>query len=156
MRRIALATLLTAVVFSGVLQAQRSSGRWTFGIHGGADVSDHETLKLLGGQFAFSLPRGFRIQVAASTVIEEAGTQVFGGASLQWTPGRGALQPYLGGGLALLYAEVGPFSDTDFGLLAQAGIRVRFRNVTPFAEVRLMRFTATATQILAGFEVRVY
>jgi hypothetical protein len=136
------------------LQAQ--GARWSLGLHGGADVTDDHTLKLLGAQLGYGIARGTRIQVAVTTVIEEPGTMFFALAGGQWTPARWTIRPFIGGGLAMAYQEVGPFNETDFGWLAQGGFRLVFRNLTPFAEFRLIGFNGTASQILVGFESRAY
>jgi hypothetical protein len=54
------------------------------------------------------------------------------------------------------YQEVGPFSETDFGWLAQGGLRLVLRSITPFAEFRLMGLSGTRSQVLVGFESRAY
>jgi len=148
-----LVILLTLLGFTaGTLEAQRSMARWSLGIHGGADLSDEHTLKLLGAQLGYGIPGGIRILAAFSSVIEEPGTQMFATLGPQWTPVRAVITPYVGGGVALGYLEVGPFSETDWGWLVQGGIRVPLRGFVPFAEARLMGFTGTTTQILIGFE----
>jgi hypothetical protein len=136
--------------------AQRDPGRWSLGIHGGADVTDNHTLKLLGAQIGYGVSRSIRVQFAVTSVIEEPGNQIFFGTGAQWTLPRGRLRPFLGGGLGVQYAEVGPFSNTDWGLLGQGGFKVVFRNLTPYAELRILGFTGTTTQILVGFESRAY
>ena len=150
-----LATLAILLTW-GNLEAQGSRGRWSLGLHGGADVSDEHTLKLLGAQLAYGIARGPRIQVGVTSVIEEPGTTVFVLAGGQWSPATWVLRPFVGGGLGVGYTEVGPFTDTDFGWLAQGGFRIALRNLTPFAEFRLIGLTGTASQILVGFESRAY
>jgi hypothetical protein len=154
MRFLALATL-ASVLLSGSAVAQGSAGRWTLGLHGGADLTDDHTLKLLGAHLAVGVARGVRAQVAVTSVIEEPGTLIFATAGAQWSPAW-TVRPFVGGGIAMGYQEVGPFSETEFGWMAQGGIRFALRNLTPFAEVRLMGFTGTATQLLVGFESRAY
>jgi hypothetical protein len=146
----------STLMLTGRLEAQGSAGRWSLGLHGGADVTDDRTLKLLGAQLAFGVARGTRLQVAVTSVIEEPGTTIFALAGGQWSPAAWSLRPFVGGGIAMGYREVGPFTETDFGWLAQGGFRIVLRNLTPFAEVRLMGFSGTATQILIGFESRAY
>ena len=149
------ATLAIAItVIATPVQAQ--GARWSLGLHGGADVTDDHTLKLLGAQLGYGIARGTRIQVGVTSVIEEPGTMIFALAGGQWTPAPWTLRPFIGGGLGMVYQEVGPFSETDFGWLAQGGFRLVFRNITPFAEFRLLGFTGTASQILVGFESRAY
>lgn len=137
------------------LQAQ-GGGRWTLGIHGGADLTDENTLKLLGAHVGYGITRSTRLQVGVTTVIEGPGTNVFATAGGQWSPAPWVFRPFVGGGIAMGYQEVGPFTDTEFGWLAQAGFRLAFRRVTPFAEFRLMGFTGTTSQLLVGFESRAY
>jgi hypothetical protein len=149
------AALAVILLLSSTLEAQQG-GRWSLGIHGGGDVTDQHTLKLLGAHLGVGIAPGTRIQVAVTSVIEEPGTLLFAGASAQWTPAPWPVRPYIGGGIGVGYQEVGPFSETDFGWLAQAGLRIPFRSVTPFAEIRLFGFTGTTTQILVGFESRAY
>jgi hypothetical protein len=152
--RILAVALAATLATAGSLQAQ--GFRWSLGLHGGADVTDDHTLKLLGAQLGYGIARGTRIQVAVTTVIEESGTMVFALAGGQWTPMPWTLRPFIGGGVAMAYQEVGPFSETDFGWLAQGGVRLVFRSFTPFAEFRLIGFDGTASQILLGFESRAY
>ena len=151
------AALAVAAILMGTESVQaQGGGRWSLGLHGGADVTDDHTLKLLGAQLGYGVARGTRIQIAVTSVIEEPGTLVFALAGAQWTPAPWTLRPFLGGGLALAYQEVGPFNETDFGWLAQGGFRLVFRNLTPFAEFRLIGFNGTTSQILVGFESRAY
>jgi hypothetical protein len=131
--RLRFAALAIAAILTGAGSVQAQSGRWSLGLHGGADVSDDHTLKLLGAQLGYGVARGTRLQVAVTSVIEEAGTQVFALAGGQWTPAPWTIRPFVGGGLAMAYQEVGPFTETDFGWLAQGGFRIVFRNFTPFA-----------------------
>jgi hypothetical protein len=152
--RIFTAAIAATLATAGTLQAQ--GGGWSLGLHGGADVTDDHTLKLLGAQLGYGIARGTRIQVAVTTVIEEPGTMFFALAGAQWTPAPWTIRPFIGAGLAMAYQEVGPFNETDFGWLAQGGIRLVFRSFTPFAEFRLIGFGGTASQILAGFESRAY
>ena len=147
--------LASALLVTGPLEAQ-SPSRWTLGLHGGADVTDEHTLKLLGAHLAYGVARGTRIQVGITSVIEEPGTTIFALAGGQWSPGSWVLRPFVGGGMGMGYQEVGPFSETDFGWLAQGGFRIALRSITPFVEIRLIGFTGTTTQILAGFESRAY
>ena len=138
------------------LEAQSSAGRWSLGLHGGADVTDQHTLKLLGAQLAYGITRGTRIQVGVTSVIEEPGTTMFALLGGQWTPVPWVFRPFVGGGIGLGYQEVGPFSNTEFGWLAQGGFRVALRRITPFAELRLIGLNGTTSQILVGFESRAY
>lgn len=147
-----------ALVFTlaGSGEAQGSAGRWSLGIHGGADLTDDHTLKLLGAHLGFGIARGTRIQVGVTSVIEEPGTTIFALAGAQWSPAPWTIRPFLGGGIGMGYQEVGPFTQSDFGWLAQGGFRISIRNITPFAELRMMGFTGTTTQLLVGFESRAY
>lgn len=149
-------TIASILLLSGTLEAQRSPGRWSLGLHGGADVTDDHTLKLLGAQLAYGLASGARIQVGVTSVIEEPGTTIFIMAGGQWSPAPWTFRPFVGGGIGMGYQEVGPFTDTDFGWLAQGGFRIALRGFTPFAEFRLLGFTGTTSQILVGFESRAY
>lgn len=156
MMRFLVVALAATLLLATTVEAQGSPGRWALGLHGGGDVTDDHTLKLLGAHVALGIARGTRIQVGVTTVIEEPGTRVFALAGGQWSPLAWTIRPFVGGGIAMGYQEVGPFTDTDFGWLAQGGFRIALRNLTPFVEVRLMGFTGTTTQILVGFESRVY
>lgn len=147
--------LTMALVVSSSLAAQQG-GRWSIGLHGGGDVTDQHTLKLLGAHLAVGVAPGTRLQFAVTSVIEEPGTLLFTGISAQWSPAPWPVRPYLGGGGGMAYQEVGPFSETDFGWLAQGGFRVPFRTITPFAELRVFGFDNISTQILIGFENRPY
>jgi hypothetical protein len=149
------AAMAVILCLSTPLEGQQG-GRWSLGIHGGGDVTDQHTLKLLGAQLGVGIAPGTRIQVAVTSVIEEPGTLLFAGASAQWTPAPWPVRPYVGGGAGMAYQEVGPFSETEFGWLAQAGLRIPFRSITPFAEIRMFGFGGTTTQILVGFESRAY
>lgn len=153
LRGVASVTVLS-LLLAGSLQAQ--GARWSLGLHGGADVTDDHTLKLLGAQLGYGVARGTRIQVGVTSVIEEPGTMIFALAGGQWTPVPWTLRPFVGGGLAMSYQEVGPFSETDFGWLAQGGLRLVLRSITPFAEFRLMGLSGTRSQVLVGFESRAY
>jgi hypothetical protein len=153
--RFFLIALASTIFLAHPLEAQRSAGRWTLGLHGGADVTDDHTLKLLGAHLAVGVARGVRAQVAVTSVIEEPGTLIFVTAGGQWSPAW-TLRPFLGGGVGMGYQEVGPFNETDFGWMAQGGLRLALRNLTPFAELRVFGFTGTTTQILVGFESRAY
>ena len=152
--RFAVLAIGATVMGTGPVYAQ--GGRWSLGLHGGADVTDDHTLKLLGAQLGYGIARGTRIQVGVTSVIEEPGIMIFAQAGAQWTPAPWAIRPFVGGGLAMVYQEVGPFSDTEFGWLAQGGFRLVFRNISPIAEIRLMGISGTRTQILIGFETRAY
>lgn len=154
--RLRFAALAIAASLMGTGSVQAQGGRWSIGLHGGVDLTDDHTLKLLGAQLGYGVARGTRIQVAVTSVIEEPGTIVFALAGGQWTPAPWTIRPFLGGGLAMTYQEVGPFNETDFGWLAQGGVRIVFRNFTPFAEFRLMGFSGTRSQVLIGFESRAY
>jgi hypothetical protein len=149
-------TVASILLVSGTVEAQRSPGRWSLGLHGGADVTDDHTLKLLGAQLAYGIARGARIQVGVTSVIEEPGTTIFAVAGGQWSPVPWIFRPFVGGGIGMGYQEVGPFTDTEFGWLAQGGFRIALRSLTPFAEFRLLGFTGTTSQILVGFESRAY
>lgn len=148
--------LALGLVLGGTGEAQGGPGRWSLGIHGGADLTDGHTLKLLGAHLAVGIARGTRIQVGVTSVIEEPGTTIFALAGGQWSPAPWTIRPFLGGGIGMGYQEVGPFTETDFGWLAQGGFRIALRNLTPFAELRMMGFTGTTTQVLVGFESRAY
>jgi hypothetical protein len=148
--------IASMVLLTGRLEAQRSAARWSLGIHGGADITDEHTLKLLGAQLAYGIARGARIQVGVTSVIEEPGTTIFAMAGGQWSPAAWTFRPFVGGGIGMGYQEVGPFTETDFGWLAQGGFRIALRSFTPFAEFRLLGFTGTTSQILVGFESRAY
>lgn len=137
------------------LEAQRPETQASLGIHLGADVSDHHPLKLLGGQLAFNFAHGIRLQAIVTTVLEEPGTFVTMGVALHWHLPRGRVRPFLGGGAVLTYQDVGVLGQTDAGWLAQGGFEVPLRNLTPFAELRLIGRTSVATQILAGFKVEI-
>jgi hypothetical protein len=154
MRLLLLATAVSLLA-AGNLAAQRSAGHWTLGLHGGADVTDDHTLKLLGAQVGYGISRTARIQVGVTSVIEEPGTTIFATAGGQLAPAW-TVRPWIGAGLGMGYQEVGPFTDTEFGWLAQGGVRIALRSLTPFAEVRLFGFTGTTTQILVGIESRAY
>ena len=154
--RLRFAALAIAATLMGTGVAHAQGGRWSLGLHGGADVTDDHTLKLLGAQLGYGVARGTRVQVAVTSVIEEAGTMVFALAGGQWTPVPWTIRPFVGGGLAMAYQEVGPFTETEFGWLAQGGFRIVFRNFTPFAEFRLIGFGGTRSQVLIGFESRAY
>jgi hypothetical protein len=149
---------LLMLVTLGALNTLSAQGlnRWSLGLHGGADVSDDHTLKLLGAHLGYGIATGTRIQLAVTSVIEEPGTTVFGGLTAQWSPTRWTLRPFVGGGLGMGYSEAGPFSDTELGGMVQGGFRFFLRNLTPFAELRLFSFDGTRTQILIGFESRAY
>ncbi len=155
MRSCFLLVLLSLLAISSS-QAQHAAGRWTLGLHGGADVSDDQTQKLLGAHLGVSIAPGTRTQLAVTTVIEEPGTTVFALLGAQWSPAPWRVQPYLGGGAGMSYREVGPFTQTDFGWMAQGGFRIPLRGITPFAEFRLIGITGTVSQILVGFENRSY
>lgn len=142
-----------ALAIPACLFAQRPETQASLGVHIGADVSDQHTLKLVGGQLAFNFPHGLRAQALITSVIEEPGTFLIMGAELQWHLPRGPVRPFVGGGVALTYQDVGLFANTDTGWLAEGGLEVPLRNLTPFAELRLIGTSAVATQILAGFKV---
>ena len=154
--RFMVVALASTLLLNGTLVAQGSPGRWSIGLHGGADVTDEHTLKLLGAQLAYGITRGTRIQVGVTSVIEEPGTMIFALAGGQWTPAAWTIRPFVGGGVGMGYQEVGPFTETNFGWLAQGGLRIALRSLTPFAEFRLIGFTGTTSQILVGFESRAY
>ena len=154
-RFLALAMACTSLV-AGNLQAQRSAARWSLGLHGGADLTDSHTLKLLGAQIGYGIARVARIQVGVTSVIEEPGTTIFALAGGQWSPATWTFRPFVGGGLGMGYQEVGPFTETDFGWLAQGGFRIAMRSMTPFAEFRLIGLTGTTSQVVVGVESRVY
>jgi hypothetical protein len=155
-RRVLVLAVTGMALLAGPLHAQRSAARWSIGIHGGADLTDEHTLKLLGAQIGYGIVRNARLQVSVTSVIEEPGTTIFALAGGQFSPSRLVFRPFAGGGLGMGYREVGPFTQTDFGWLAQAGFRLALRGVTPFAEFRLIGLTGTTSQVLVGLESRVY
>ncbi|MEO8198969.1 MAG: hypothetical protein ABI679_00475 [Gemmatimonadota bacterium] len=135
------------------LHAQRPERQASLGIHFGADVTDQHTLKLVGGQLAFNFPYGLRAQAAVTSVIEEPGTFLLMAATLQWHLSRGVVRPFIGGGVSLTYQDVGAFGHTDTRVLGEGGLEVPLRNLTPFAQVRLINMNGTTTQILGGFKM---
>lgn len=155
-RRFLLLAIAGISLLAGRLEAQRSAARWSIGLHGGADLTDEHTLKLLGAQIGYGVARGVRIQLGVTSVIEEPGTTIFALAGGQWSPADWIFRPFVGGGLGMGYREVGFFTETDFGWLAQGGFRVALRSMTPFVELRLIGLTGTTSQLLVGIESRVY
>ena len=146
-------TLALTAALSTILPAQRSSGI-SLGIHGGLDVSDENKTAILGAQLAFHLPRGLRIQLAGTSVVEGVTNLWYASSSLEWTLPQGTVRPFAGAGLALEYGEIGSVSDTEVGWLALGGFKIPIRRVMPFVEIRLLGVSGTLTQLLIGFESR--
>jgi hypothetical protein len=143
-----LGAALALAAFPSTGAAQRPH----FGLRAGYNFDFEEPA--VGGHFAVPVARRLDFYPSLDVFLPESGTRMLFNGDLKYRfATASAWEPYLGGGLNVLYRRVAGSGNSDLGANLLGGLETRVGVVHPFFEGRVVVQDNTSFQLAGGLNI---
>jgi hypothetical protein len=151
-RMILMAGLGAAALSLMAIPATSAAQRAHVGVRAGYNFALEEPT--VGGHFTVPVARRLDFYPSMDVFLPETGTRMLFNGDLKYRfITQTAWEPYVGGGLNMLYRRVDGSGDTNLGANVLGGIETRLGNVHPFVEGRLVVQDDPSFQLAGGLNI---
>jgi hypothetical protein len=147
-----IATGLGAAALALALPSRGEAQQAHLGLRAGYNFDLEEPT--VGGHLALPVARQLDFYPSMDVFLPTTGTRVLFNGDLKYRfLNETSWQPYLGGGLNMLYRRVDGSGDTNLGANVLGGVETRLGNVHPFFEGRLVVQDDPSFQLAGGLNI---
>jgi hypothetical protein len=123
------------------------------GVNAGADVTDINTMMLVGMDISFRLSSHFRFDAIGADDFAQPGASMYVGYAFEYQKASGQLRPYVGGGATLGNRRTDMHLYDTPGWLVISGVDVVTRFGRPYVELRLQGDGVVHEHVMMGFRL---